>query len=64
MNHGMIPNLGMATIPQVVITTASPITYEFPKTIFDECFLISDNNTKLFTRQVKYRDVAHTTVSV
>lgn len=64
MNHGMVPNLGMATRPEVVVTTASPITYELPKTVYDECFLISDNNTRLFTRQKKYRDITHTTVSV
>lgn len=64
MNHGMVPNLGMATRPDVMKITASPITFEMPKLVFDECFLVSDNNTQLFTRQAKYRDTAHATVSV
>ena len=45
MNHGMVPNLAMATRPEVVRTSATPITIELPKLIFDECFLVSDNNT-------------------
>jgi len=32
--------------------------------IFDECFLLSDNNTKLFSQKRKYLDECFTTVSV
>ena len=64
MNHGMSPNLGMASKPEVVKLTATPITYSFSKLIFDECFMINTNNTHLFTKLVKGRDNAISTVSV
>lgn len=64
MNHGMIPNYGMASKPEVVKTTATPIKYDFSKLIFDECFLINSNNTQLFTKLVKGRDIALSTISV
>jgi hypothetical protein len=28
----------------------NPITFEIPKIIYDECFMITDNNTKLFRK--------------
>lgn len=28
----------------------NPITFEIPKLIYDECFLLSDNKTKLFKK--------------
>lgn len=56
--------MAMASKPEVVKTTATPITYHLSKLVFDECFFVSDNSTRLFTRFAKDRDVAHSTVSV
>lgn len=64
MNHGMVYNYGMASKPEVVKTTSTPITYNCSKLIFDECFLINTNNTSLFTKLVKGRDIALSTISV
>lgn len=43
MNHGMIPNMAVASKPEVVKTTATPITYHLSKLVFDECFFVSEN---------------------
>ena len=32
----------------------NPIYYEIPKLIYDECFIVSDNNTKLFKKLGPY----------
>jgi DNA helicase INO80 len=53
MQHGMQQNMLLVTKPDVMISTSSPIKFELPKMIFDECFLISDNNTNLFSQQRK-----------
>ena len=55
--------MALVSKPDVMLTTSTPIKYELPKMIFDECFLISDNNTKLFTQQRKYLDISFSTVS-
>lgn len=34
----------------------NPIIFEIPKLIFDECFLLSDNNTKLFKKIGRFDD--------
>lgn len=56
--------MSLVSKPDVMITTSTPIKYELPKMIFDECFLISDNNTNLFRQQRKFVDVSFSTVSV
>lgn len=56
--------MSLVSKPDVMITTSTPIKYELPKMIFDECFLISDNNTNLFSQQRKFVDVSFSTVSV
>jgi hypothetical protein len=50
--------------PDVMVKNSTPIKYELPKMIFDECFLISDNNTNLFSQQRKGLDVSMSTISV
>ena len=64
MQHGMQQNMLLVSKPDVTISTSSPIKFELPKMIFDECFLISDNNTKLFSKHRKFQDVSFSTVSV
>jgi len=32
----------------------NPISYELPRIIYDECLLISDNNTKMFKKIGRY----------
>ena len=32
----------------------NPINYEIPKLIYDECCMVSDNNTKLFKKLGPY----------
>jgi uncharacterized pyridoxamine 5'-phosphate oxidase family protein len=36
----------------------NPISFEVPKIVFDECFLVSDNNTRLFRKLIKGEDIA------
>jgi len=58
MQHGMQQNMALVSKPDVMISTSSPIKYELPKMVFDECFLVSDNNMSLYSTQRKFRDVA------
>lgn len=64
MQHGMQQNMALVSKPDVMITTSTPIKYELPKMVFDECFLVSDNNSGLFSIQRKFKDVAFSQVSV
>jgi hypothetical protein len=50
--------------PDIYVANQNPIVFELPKMVYDECFLISDNNTALFSRQRKYRDPCFSTISV
>lgn len=34
----------------------NPITFEIPKLIYDECFFLSDNKTKLFKKIGRFDD--------
>ena len=60
----MQQNMALVSKPDVMLTTSSPITFEIPKMVFDECFLVSDNNSRLYSTQRKFRDVAFNQVSV
>lgn len=64
MQPGMVQNMLLVSKPDVMMSNSSPIEFHLPKMIFDECFLISDNNTRLFTKQRKNVDVSFSTVSV
>lgn len=46
------------------MSNSSPITFNLPKMIFDECFLVSDNNTAVFSKQRKGVDVSFSNVSI
>ena len=63
MQHGMQQNMLLVNKPDVMVKNSTPIKFELPKMIFDECFLISDNNASLFTQQRKYLDVSMATIS-
>ena len=54
----------LASRPEVYANNHQPIEFVLPKMIYDECFLISDNNTALFRRERKGVDASMTTVSV
>ena len=42
----------------------NPISYELPKLIYDECFLFSDNQTKLYTKLRKGLDIVYCEVGL
>jgi hypothetical protein len=46
----MQPNPLFQAIPDLRTQMKNPITFEIPKLIYDECFILSDNNTKLFKK--------------
>lgn len=50
MQHGMQQNMLLVNKPDVMVKNSTPIKFELPKMVFDECFLISDNNSSLFTQ--------------
>ena len=50
MQHGMLQNMSLVTNPNVMVSTSSPICFVVPKMVYDECFLVSDNNTNTFTQ--------------
>lgn len=56
--------MSLVSSPTVMMSNSSPICYNLPKMVYDECFLISDNNTNLFSRQRKDVDVTLSTISV
>ena len=41
----------------------NPITYTLPRLVFDECFLISDNANRTFTKLRKNLDISFSSVS-
>jgi hypothetical protein len=64
MQCGMNQNLSLLSKPEVIVSNHSPITFNLPKMIYDECFLVSDNNTKVFSKLKKGLDVSFSNVSV
>lgn len=46
----MNQNLSLISKPEVTASMQSPITFNLPKMVYDECFLISDNNTNVFSK--------------
>jgi hypothetical protein len=46
----MQPNPLLQAIPDLRTQMKNPISFEIPKLIYDECFLLSDNNTRLFKK--------------
>lgn len=51
---GMLPNPLLSQVPDLRTQMKNPILFEIPKLIYDECFLISDNQTRLFKKIGKY----------
>jgi DNA helicase INO80 len=64
MQTGMCQNMSLVTAPTIYVANKNPINVIIPKLIYDECFLISDDNTRLFTKYNKGMDVSLSTVSV
>ena len=64
MQTGMQQNMLMVAKPEVVSTNNNPIEFTIPKMMFDECFFVSDNNSRLWTKFGKGIDVSMTQVSV
>ena len=56
--------MSLANKPEIFISTSNPINFEVPKMVYDECFLLTDNNNALFSQQRKYLDPSLATVSV
>ena len=49
MQHGVLPNTSSAPRPEVYTAMSNPISFELPQMVYDECFLLNDNNTALFS---------------
>lgn len=64
MQPGMLQNMSLVSTPTVMMSNSSPICFNLPKMVYDECFLISDNNSNLFSKQRKNVDVSLSSVSV
>ena len=43
---------------------SNPIQFDIPRLLYDECFLISDNNTTLFKKLIKGEDSAFCEVGI
>jgi SNF2 family DNA or RNA helicase len=56
LQHGMTTNPAFSSQPDIRASMKNPISFEIPKIIFDECFLITDNMTQLFRRVRKNVD--------
>ena len=54
----------LVSSPSIYVANNNPITFEVPKMMYDECFLVTDDNTRLFTQYRKNVDVSMSTVSV
>jgi hypothetical protein len=50
----MQPNPLFSAVPELRTQMKNPISFEIPKLIFDECFLISDNQSKTFKKLGRY----------
>ena len=60
----MNQNMLLVSKPDVVVSCSSPITFNLPKLIFDECFLLNDNNTGVFRKERKGVDQSFSYVSI
>ena len=56
--------MSLVTKPDIYVANTNPISFELPKMIYDECFMISDNNIRTFTKFVKGLDSSMSSVSV
>lgn len=64
LQHGMQPNPLLMNQPDVRNQMRNPISYEIPKMVYDECFIHSDNMTKLFTKLRKGLDIVYSEVGL
>ena len=48
MQLGMMQNMSLVSKPEIYVANTNPINIEIPSLVYDECFLISDNNTRTF----------------
>jgi DNA helicase INO80 len=53
---GMQPNPLFSAVPDLRTQMKNPISLEVPKLVFDECFLITDNQTRTFKKIGNYDD--------
>lgn len=63
LQTGMLQNMSLVSKPDIYVSNQNPISFEFPKMIFDECCIVTDNNTQLFTQHRKFLDPSMATVS-
>lgn len=63
MQVGMQPNPFFQQVPELRTLMRNPINFEVPKLVYDECFMVTDNQTRLF-RKVGRIDDSMSTVSV
>ena len=56
--------MSLVSKPDIFVANKNPITIDIPQLVYDECFMISDNNTRLFTQLRRGLDESMATVSV
>jgi len=61
---GVQANIAYQTSPDVRSQALNPITQCVPKLIFDECWLISDNNRHTFTQVRKHVDISMSSIAI
>lgn len=64
LNLGAQMNMLLPAKPEIYTSNESPINFTLPKMVYDDCFLLNDNNAGLFRKQQLYKDSAFATVSV
>ncbi len=64
LQNGVVPNPIIQTVPEVTPSNQNPITFDLPKMIWDECFLVNDWAHQLgFARLQKDKEIEFSTVS-
>ena len=58
MQRGVMQNMGVLNNPDVRCLLKNPISLSIPKLIFDECFIVSDNNNNTHRKITKGVDTA------
>jgi len=64
MQVGMQPNPFLQSVPELRTLMRNPISFEVPKLVVDECFMVTDNQTRLFRKVGRHVDASMAEVSV
>lgn len=64
LNVGVMAINTITNSPVVRTECKNPITFNVPKLVFDECFIVSDNRAQTYTKLVKKDDIAFSQIGV